>query len=354
MTRKAVAQKREIPNPKTIFREIEAANEPTELREIETKLDGFEHYMKQTGLYTTEQIRPFNEARMLARWKLGQALAKIEKVPGPKSSRGGNNYSTFLKALGLDKNRAQEAQRIGTLPRPELNKELASAKSNDVLTTFSRLIEVARPYWYKEQRKKRHKAIHAAAAVTVQTGEIHTGPFPLIYADPPWRFEAYSQELGAERLPDRHYPTMTDEEIIDLRVFGKTIPELAAKDAALLMWCTSSNLVRALAVFEGWGFTYKTQAVWDKQVSGMGLVFRNQHEILLYGTRGKMPGPQYQPKSVFSITRGRHSAKPPEVRAAIERMYPDFDEQSRIELFCREKLKGWSVYGLEAPDQAAA
>jgi N6-adenosine-specific RNA methylase IME4 len=82
--------------------------------------------------------------------------------------------------------------------------------------------------------------------------------------------------------------------------------------------------------------------------TGLGLVFRNQHEVLLYGTRGDMPGPQYQPPSVFHYPRGRHSAKPPEVRIEIEKMYPDFDETTRLELFAREKLPGWTPYGFEA------
>jgi N6-adenosine-specific RNA methylase IME4 len=102
-----------------------------------------------------------------------------------------------------------------------------------------------------------------------------------------------------------------------------------------------------------WGFTYKTQAVWVKNKSGLGLVFRNKHEVLLYGTRGKMPGPQYQPLSVFAFPRGRHSAKPPEIRAEIEKMYPDFDARTRLELFARETVAGCTPYGLESHNAAA-
>jgi hypothetical protein len=45
-----------------------------------------------------------------------------------------------------------------------------------------------------------------------------------------------------------------------------------------------------------------------------------------------MPGPQYQPPSVFHYPRGVHSAKPPEIRTAIEKMYPAFDAHTRLEL----------------------
>ena len=187
-----------------------------------------------------------------------------------------------------------------------------------------------------------------AAAVAEEVG-----PFPLIYADPPWQFKIYS-EKGLERTPDQHYPTLSDDEIKKFRVAGKLVRDLAHRDASLLMWCTSSNFERALGILGAWGFEFKSSAVWvklgpdGKPISGMGLVFRNMHEILLYGTRGKMPGPQFQPPSVFMYPRGEHSAKPPEIRTEIEKMYPDFDAKTRVELFSRECVSGWSSYGFES------
>ena len=72
--------------------------------------------------------------------------------------------------------------------------------------------------------------------------------------------------------------------------------------------------MRAREIMKAWGFDYKTQLVWDKGSPGLGLVFRNEHEVLLYGTKGDMPGPQYQPRSVQHYPKGDHSAKPPEIR----------------------------------------
>ena len=109
----------------------------------------------------------------------------------------------------------------------------------------------------------------------------------------------------------------------------------------------------AKEVMEAWGFDYKAHAVWVKDKTGLGLVFRNQHEVLLYGTRGVMPGPQVQFSSVFSYPRGEHSAKPPEIRAAIEQMYPDFKQQHRLEIFARGHIDDWSTYGFEALSEVA-
>jgi site-specific DNA-methyltransferase (adenine-specific) len=42
--------------------------------------------------------------------------------------------------------------------------------------------------------------------------------------------------------------------------------------------------------------------------------------------------------------RGKHSAKPEEVRGRIERMFPD---QAKLELFAREMVDGWDSHGDE-------
>jgi N6-adenosine-specific RNA methylase IME4 len=196
-------------------------------------------------------------------------------------------------------------------------------------------------------QKVRRDERHAEIRQNVKTKTDIVGPFPLIYADPPWTFETYSWK-GQGKGPAQHYPTLTDDEIMRFCIDGRHISEIAHRDAALFMWCTSSNLLRALPVLEAWGFTYKTQAVWDKQRPANGQIFLNQHEILLYGSRGSIPAPANIRSSVFSYPRGHHSEKPKEIRQALEEMYPHFDESSRIELFARNKQRGWTTDGYES------
>jgi hypothetical protein len=45
-------------------------------------LERAEGLMKASGLFCTDQIRPVIEARMWARWKLGQLLAKFQRGTG--------------------------------------------------------------------------------------------------------------------------------------------------------------------------------------------------------------------------------------------------------------------------------
>ena len=70
----------------------------------------------------------------------------------------------------------------------------------------------------------------------------------MIYADPPWRYQNWKGQGVAER----HYPTMTLEDIKALPVAG-----LAGKDCVLFLWATCPMLPEALDVIRAWGFTFK-------------------------------------------------------------------------------------------------
>jgi hypothetical protein len=106
----------------------------------------------------TTEVRPVNETRMFARWKLGLLLAAMERGAGPgrgKKIQGkSESFMATLKAIGLPWDAAQEAQRIGTLPEPELQAALAEARELDILNTYTALIVRARPYWFQANRKR--------------------------------------------------------------------------------------------------------------------------------------------------------------------------------------------------------
>lgn len=165
------------------------------------------------------------------------------------------------------------------------------------------------------------------------------GTFRLLYADPPWRYEHVETE---SRAIENQYPTMDLDAICALDV-------PAADDAVLFLWATSPKLAEAMQVIEAWRFTYRTCAVWDKEVIGMGYYFRQQHELLLVAARGTLPVPEpsTRPSSVIRARRGKHSEKPAEGYDLLEAMYPTFTEVDRVELFARHKRAGWATWGNE-------
>jgi N6-adenosine-specific RNA methylase IME4 len=170
--------------------------------------------------------------------------------------------------------------------------------------------------------------------------------YPVVYADPPWRFETWSAK-GQEKSPENHYPTMTRDEIASL-----PIPSLAAEDAALFLWVT--DLDHAISLIRTWGFTYKSHVVWRKlnpngsPHRGTGYWFINRHELLLLATRGDIPAPVMgtQADSIIDAAIGRHSEKPECFYELIEQYFPDV---GRIELFARKRRKGWDCWGSEVP-----
>ena len=345
---------------KALKRQLARAEMPEDAIEVAAGAAGIETVLRKAGLYKPEALRPSRELWLDSRCVLGRLLDKEVKWPNGKgkSTSQPEKFSERLKQLNLDKTRASEAHRMGKMPDTDRRKLVYDeATEQEILPTVEMVIDAARPWWYQASRTAKHKDIaDNAEAIGLKS----LGPFPLIYADPPTKFKTYS-EKGLERTPDQHYPTLTWEEVADFKVGGLFVREIAMKKAALLMWCTSSNIHRALGVMEAWDFEFKASATWVKTKpdgktirTGTGLIFRNAHEILLYGTRGAMPGPQWQPPSAFLYPRGRHSEKPPQVRRMIERMYPDFkDERTRCELFARGDFKGWTCHGLEALSEAA-
>jgi N6-adenosine-specific RNA methylase IME4 len=186
---------------------------------------------------------------------------------------------------------------------------------------------------------------HAEKATTTEIKV--EGSYSIIYADPPWSFKTFSV-VGKELSADQHYPVMETEKIADLMVNGRHITEIAEKDACLFLWCTSSNVPFALNVMNAWGFTFKTTLTWDKMRPGTGYIALNEHETILYGTRGDWAMPEWKPRSVFHYPRGEHSAKPPEIREAIDRMFPKYPKHQKLELFCREYVPDWTTWGYEA------
>ena len=161
--------------------------------------------------------------------------------------------------------------------------------------------------------------------------------YQIIYADPPWQYRKGT--VPPNRKIENHYPTMTIEEILNLKV-------PVADDCILYLWVTYPFLDEGIRVIKAWGFSYKSCLIWDKEIIGCGFWFRGQHELLLVGVRGKVKPPpnSLRVSSVLRERRQEHSKKPAIVREWINKWYPDL---TKLELFAREKVAGWDSWGNE-------
>jgi N6-adenosine-specific RNA methylase IME4 len=194
-----------------------------------------------------------------------------------------------------------------------------------------------------KQKQEARKAREQALALKTPEGK-----FGVIYADPPWRFEVYSEDTGQGRTAEAHYSTMAVEDIAMIPVAS-----FAADDCVLFLWATAPTLPEAFTLLTAWGFTYKTHCVWAKDKIGLGFWFRNQHEVLIVATKGAVPAPAHgtQWSSLIEEPRERHSEKPEAFYELIESYFPNL---LKLELFARNGRDGWKCWGFEAPPAVEA
>jgi len=172
--------------------------------------------------------------------------------------------------------------------------------------------------------------------------------YQIIYADPPWKYNVFSDKPPCSRKAEEaYYETMDLLDLADLPLW-----DIADENCVLFMWSTYPALPIALKLINKWGFHYRTVAfTWVKKNKisdswfwGMGGWTRANAEICLLATKGN---PVRKSKSVHSVLDDRitnHSEKPESARLRIIELMGDLP---RIELFARRKVEGWDCWGNE-------
>lgn len=179
---------------------------------------------------------------------------------------------------------------------------------------------------------------------------IPDGKFDVILCDPPWSYHGQQDKWGAAA---KFYPTMTDSDLESLKV-----GDLAHEKSALFMWVTCPRLDFGVDLLRKWGFHYRGVAfVWvktnqeGKPIGAQGVrpsFVKPLTELVIVGSKQKSGRPmKLHSESICQTVfapRQEHSRKPDEVMLRIEAMYPT---ASKIELFARRRVDGWSAWGNE-------
>lgn len=273
-----------------------------------------------------DQFRPIAEER--------RRIAKRIKELQPAASN-----RSIAKTLGADdKTIAADIAENSAREGGKANKSNGGGAENSALSGAAAAKIVAKRQGLSEQKERRNERLEEinSANQALPTGK----KFSVIYADPPWRYE--HPAIGAtNRSIENHYPTLTLDEICSME-----IESIAAENANLYLWATSPKLAECFDVIRAWGFEYRTDWIWDKEIIGMGYHVRDQHETLLIAKRGEIPAPEpeHRPPSIYKERRGKHSAKPSYFRDQLDAMYPQLE---KIELFARDMppRDGWTFWG---------
>jgi N6-adenosine-specific RNA methylase IME4 len=185
------------------------------------------------------------------------------------------------------------------------------------------------------------------------------GYFGAIAADPASHFSSYtavqSQNWNSRRDNERHYKTMSFDEIAALPVKGLAAPE----GCHLFLWTSGPFLPQALRLIDAWGFKYSTRAfTWLKTKRGwngispltesdfhigLGLTVRHQTEIVLLARRGNCRRQRKDVRELILAPRREHSRKPDEFYRRVEQ----YCAGPYLDLFAREKRPNWSTWGDE-------
>jgi N6-adenosine-specific RNA methylase IME4 len=316
-------------------RDVESATTYAEIRQLEQRAEALKALYREY-----EEVRRDAERVILvAQHRVGEELkqAPVNKgalKQGPRRAESDTGIPTL-------------AEQVGSQDKAIRLKQLAEVSRNDLLSAAATLWEAG-----KEATQTAVLRLLRPARARREMRETELGAkqlalpdkvYGVLYVDPPWKFEVYSEDTGQGRAAEAHYPTMPSKDIADIPV-----PSIAADDCVLFLWATAPTLPQALELLKAWGFAYKTHCIWVKDKIGLGFWFRNQHEILIVAVKGAIPAPAHgtQCPSVITAPRGRHSEKPVVFHELIEGYFPSLP---KIELFARARRPGWDRWGNEAP-----
>ena len=165
------------------------------------------------------------------------------------------------------------------------------------------------------------------------TPEVPDGLFDVIVMDPPW---AYGTGYDADgRRCANPYPEMTQEQL-------KAIELPAAENCVLFLWTTHKFIWDAKELLNTWGFEYRNILVWDKQVMGMGNLFRMRCEFCLVGIKGKpIFRDVHNLEDIIEEKRREHSRKPEGFYELVNTLCVG----RKLDYFSRSQREGWEVFG---------
>ena len=306
---------------------IKEAHSVDEVKLIRDRAEAMRAYAKQIGEGLTAQNR-LAEIKIRAERHMGEMLAEAPKQHGSRPPDTGFHDGTpqTLSDIGVSKKQSHRWQTMAELPEERFEQHIAEIEQkSDELTSIGVL---------RLARKENRPTINSIQPLP-------EGVYDVVYADPPWKYDFSETE---SRAIETKYETMNLGRIKSL-----DIRDCFAENSVLFLWATAPKLLEALEVMRAWGFVYRTSAIWDKEIIGMGYWFRGQHELLLVGTKGSFSPPEEERRisSVIRERRREHSRKPVSIRKDIERMLPN---GKGLEIFARpdsERSNYWTPWGLE-------
>jgi N6-adenosine-specific RNA methylase IME4 len=305
-----------------------------DVKSLHDRAEALRLYCKKAG-ETREVQNDVAEVKLRAERRAGELLQGMDKSKGAAQKRTRCHDVTTLAELGIGKKQSSRWQIALLLPDEDFEAHIIEVKESPTgELTSAGVLRLARPLAKAKKRKRTNKGetctvedLHALVAAGKR--------YATVYADPPWAYD----NQGTRAATGNHYETVTVDWLCEPE--NMPIEALGMDNAHLHLWTTNAFLFDAKRIIDAWGFEYKSCFVWVKPQMGIGNYWRVSHEFLLLGVRGKLTFEEHGQMSWGKFKRGKHSRKPDAIRKIIEKV----SLQPRLELFGREAVKGWTVWG---------
>ena len=303
-----------------------------DLKDILNKSEAIREYARRAKNRSLEVDAM--EIRIRAERRYGEVLIElrasgqiIEGRPEKTVLCGVQFPRQTLEGLSTSRNFSSKCQRLAALPPDRFERMLHGWRERSLTKDEPIIFDLfAREKAERRDKRETELGKHLCALPKRRYG--------VIVADPKWGFQRWSGDYG------RGAPPSTLDGIK-----ASDVASIAADDCALFLWASQPILPHALEVMATWCFDYKTNFVWAKDRIGPGYWSRNKHEILLLGTRGKVPCPAQgqQWDSLMEGPRRGQSEKPEIFLEMIEAYFPNLP---KINLSPdTPPRRGWDCWG---------
>ncbi len=217
---------------------------------------------------TMREIREVREKAelviLVANARAGQEIDKVPKAAGGDQKSNlprVANSKEGRSALGIPGTSRSRLMKLA-IWKEQLPRFAKALWEKGKEATISSVLRDIKNEGIVEKRKQHDARVEKGGKVEDLHALIATGKtFPVIYADPPWKFNVWGASGRGVKggTAENHYPTMELQDICALPVAG-----LAAAKAVLFMWTTAPHLRVSFEVLDAWGFEYVTNIVWVK------------------------------------------------------------------------------------------
>jgi N6-adenosine-specific RNA methylase IME4 len=276
----------------------------------------------------------FTPSEMVA---IGEALEEMERAAAKARMSEGARVGKISTPSGAGRARDKVAASLGVSGKTyEKAKAIVKAAGAEP-EKYGPLLDDMDRSGHIENAYRRLNATRQAEAIRAEPPPLPgRGPYRVITADPPWRYELRENDPSHTRIVP--YPTMTIEQICAV-----DLASIAAKDCVLWLWTTNTHIEHAFKVLAAWGFEHKTMLTWAKSKFGTGYWLRGQTEHCIMAVRGKPTVVLTNQATLLHGPVREHSQKPDSFYALVESLCP---APRYAYLFARGfERPGWDCHG---------